>query len=148
MSDESTFVDEFGPVVYLVAEFTDGKAGAKGFERLLDLVDQHVIRVLDMEFIRKRDDGAIELVEAHDVVADSVFDMAQFDGANSHLLTPDDVAEVGADLSAGSVAVIVIYEELALLPVIAAWASGGARLLSEGSIEIDDLVTALDETEA
>lgn len=148
MSDESMFVDEFGPIVYLVTEFPDGRAGAEGFERLLDLVNQHVIRVLDMEFIRKRDDGAIEIVEAHDVVADSEFDMAQFDGANSHLLTPDDFAEVGANLSVDGVAVMVIYEELAMLPVIAAWERGGGRLLGEGSIEIEELVAALDETEA
>jgi hypothetical protein len=52
MCDEKGFDDDFGPVVFLVVEFERGIIGAGGFRRLLDLVDGHIIRVLDKEFIR------------------------------------------------------------------------------------------------
>jgi uncharacterized protein DUF6325 len=139
--------EEFGPLVYLVVEFEQDKVAAEGFVRLLDLVNQRIIHVLDMEFIKKLDDGSVALVEAHDVIVDGEFDMESLDGAFSGLLTPNDLRDVATDVNTGNVAVVVIYEERAILPVIEAWANSGARLLDEGSVGLDDLVEALDATE-
>jgi len=40
--------DRFGPVDYVVIEFTDPAAVRLGFDRLVDLVDRGLIRVLDL----------------------------------------------------------------------------------------------------
>lgn len=70
--------------------------------------------------------------------------MSQVDGATSTLLDGADLDQVGAGLRAGSVAAVLVYEELSMLPVVRAWEDGGARLLSAGSITPDELLAALD----
>ena len=46
------------------------------------------------------------------------------------------------------VAAIVVYEELSFLPVIGAWGADGGTVLTEGPVLVDDLIDALDATDA
>lgn len=138
--------DTFGPIEYIAVEFPGGTVTAEGFEQLLTLVDNEVVRILDLEFVAKADDNSLSVVPASTFeLAD--FDLAQFDGAASGLLDAEDIALVGEDISAGSVAAVLVYEELALLPAVEAWTRAGARVLTQGHVELDELATTLNETE-
>lgn len=140
-------LDHFGPIDYLAVEFPDGKVGPEGFARLLGLVDSGRIRVLDLEFVAKRDDGTLERVPATELGSVDGVDMAQFDGASSGLLDPSDAETVGARMQLGALAAILVYEELSMLEVVEAWESGGAALLVEGPLTVDELDSALDATD-
>lgn len=148
MTDIHTGDERLGPIEFLAIEFPNGALGADGFSGLLELVDRGVIRLLDLEFLRKRPDGAVEAVPAASFGTVSGLDLAQFDGAASALLTEEDIASVGAGIESGSVAAIVIYEDRSVIPVIEAWERSGARLIGEGSLLPDEVLEALDLTDA
>jgi Family of unknown function (DUF6325) len=130
--------DRFGPVSHVVVEFTDPASVKAGFDRLVQLVDAGLIRVLDLEFVHSID-GVASTVPAGRVDVG----LEQFDGAASGLLDRDDLDAVAADLPHGSTAAVLVYEELALLNVLHSWDAGGARIVSEGPVEVDDIDTAL-----
>ena len=134
--------DRFGPVDYVVIEFTDPAAVRPGFDRLVDLVDRGLIRVLDLEFVHSID-GVASTVPAGRVDTS----LAQFDGASSGLLDRADLDEVAANLPHGSTAAVLIYEDLPLLDVLDAWEAGGARVVSEGPVDLADLDAAVEGAE-
>lgn len=149
MTDETLDAgDGFGPIDSLAIAFPGGVIGAEGFNRLLALVDAGTINVLDLEFVTKNEEGAIAVVAPHDLGAVDGLDMAIFEGASSGLYTQDDLDEVASFLDAGDVAALIVYEELSLLPAVAAWEQAGGRVIGDGPVTVEEIVIALDATEA
>ena len=86
---------ELGPIDYLVVEWPAGKQpSGEGLPLLVDLVDRGVIRLLDLAFVRKDDDGSVIAVDLSDF-GDGP-ELTVFEGASSGLLGPDDYDEAGA----------------------------------------------------
>lgn len=136
--------DVLAPVDVVVVEFADGVATADGFDRLLDLVERNVIRVLDVEFVAKDAEGA-RVIDASDLPTGSGVDPDLWGGASSGLLDADDLAVIDAEIAEGSVAVVVVFENLWVLDLVAGWS--GARLVLDGAVPAGELVEALDATE-
>ena len=139
--------DELGPVDFLAIEFPDGQLTSAGFEQLLSLANQRVIDILDMEFIAKGADGKSKKVDVWEFAVPEGVDLAAWAGASSGLLDDSDVSEISAAMQPGSVAVVVIYENLWALGLADAWRRDGARLIASGGLSPDDIVAALDATE-
>lgn len=136
--------DEFGPIDFVVVEFPGGNVVDGGFAVLLDLVDRGLVRVLDLEFVAKDGDGTVRTVDVGDLGHPA---LAEFAGSSAGLLDADDLAQVAGDMAAGSVAAILVYEELSMLAVLRAWEAGGAHELSAGTLTPTDLEAALDQTD-
>ena len=51
-------IDEMGPIDYLVVEFPGSRMTGEGFPLLVDLVDRGIIRILDLVFVSKGEDGS------------------------------------------------------------------------------------------
>jgi hypothetical protein len=132
-----------GPVDYVVVEFSDPAAVRAGFDRLVGLVDSGLIRILDLEFIQGID-GVASTIPADRVGAE----FKRFDGAASGLLDRGDLDKVAADLEHGSTAAVLVYEDLSIVAVLDAWEAGGATIVAEGPVDLDDLEAAADEEPA
>ncbi|MEU5335247.1 DUF6325 family protein [Streptomyces asoensis] len=145
MSDE--FV-EMGPIDYLVVEFPENRMTGEGFPLLVDLVDRGLIRILDLLFVRKDEDGSVVGMEVADLTGDGALDLAVFEGASSGLLGQDDIAEAGGALEPGNSAAILVYENLWAAPFAAALRRGGAQLVASGRIPVPAVLAALDDTDA
>ena len=146
MSDD---IDEMGPIDYLVVEFPDtNKLTGEGFRRLVDLVDRGIIRIIDLVFVRKDADGSVEGVAIADLDGDGVLDLAVFEGASSGLLGADDIDEVGGVIEPGNAAAILVYENVWAGPFAAALRRGGAQVVANGRIPVQQLIAALDAAEA
>ena len=52
-------VDVMGPVGYLVVEFPGNKMTGEGLPILVDLVERGLIRIIDLTFITKNEDGSV-----------------------------------------------------------------------------------------
>lgn len=144
MSDE--FV-EMGPIDYVVVEFPGNRMTGEGFPLLVDLVDRGLIRILDLLFVRKDEDGSVVGMEIADLTGDGALDLAVFEGASSGLLGQDDIEEAGGALGAGNSAAILVYENLWAAPFATALRRGGAQLVASGRIPVPALLAALDETD-
>lgn len=55
----SSETDETGPIDYLVVEFPGNRMTGEGLPLLVDLVDRGIIRILDLVFVRKDQDGTV-----------------------------------------------------------------------------------------
>ncbi|MFL9680666.1 MULTISPECIES: DUF6325 family protein [Streptomyces] len=144
-------VDEFsemGPVDFLILEFPGNRMTGEGLPLLLDLVERRVIRVLDLSFIRKDEDGTVTALKIADLDGDGELDLAVFEGASSGLLGEDDLQEAAAVLEAGSSAGILVYENLWAVPLTAALRRSGARMVANGRIPHEDLLATLEALEA
>ena len=144
MADE---VDVMGPVGYLVVEFPGNKMTGEGFPILVDLVDRGLIRILDLIFVMKDDDGTVTVAELRDFDGDGTTDLAVFEGASSGLLGDDDIAQGGAVLAPGSSGAVLIYENRWAAPLTAALRRSGAELVAAGFIPQDDLLASLEASE-
>lgn len=140
-----TDLNLFGPIEYIVVEFPDGKIDPRGFEQILALVDARTIRILDLEFVVKYTDGHATVFDAGELSIDT-FDVTVFEGASSGLLDSGDLAVIADDISEGSIAAVLVYEELALLPVIESWTAQGAKIIAEGHLDLDEFAAALTDT--
>jgi hypothetical protein len=138
-------LDDMGPVDYLCIEFPQGSLNGKSLPLLLDLVDQRTIRVLDMVFVRKSPDGTMVALGGRELELNG---LGAFHGAASGMLGGDDLREAGEVLEPGAAAVIIVYENLWAAPLARSLREAGARLIAGGRIPVQELLAALDETEA
>jgi len=135
--------DVLGPIDFLAVAFPNGRVTGGGFKRLMDLVERDIIRVLDLEFIARSTDGVVRKMELESIEHDSDVDVATWQAAESGLLDESDVKVIAADLAPGSAAGIVVYENMWAVPLIAAIDQSGARIIGEGRVASDDVLTAL-----
>ena len=140
-------LDQMGPIDYVVIEFPDGVHKGEAAPLLIDLVDRGIIRILDLMFIQKDEDGTVRGVEIGDLDGDGVTDYAVFEGASSGLLTEEDRDEAGGTLEAGAAALVIVFENRWAAPFARAMREAGGQLVSFGRIPTQALLAALDATE-
>ncbi|AEV84870.1 hypothetical protein ACWT_3846 [Actinoplanes sp. SE50] len=138
-------LDEMGPVDYLCIEFPKGGLRGRALPMLLDLVDRRVIRVLDLLFVRKSPDGTVVALDGRELQLNG---LGAFHGAASGMLGGDDLREAGQILQPGAAAALLVYENLWAAPLARELRESGAQLVAGGRIPIQELLAALDATEA
>jgi Family of unknown function (DUF6325) len=114
----------------------------------LDLVDRRIIRVLDVRFVRKDEDGTFRGFDLADVDRDTAGDLVEFAGATTGMLNDDDIALVAAEIEPGGAAVMIVYENRWAAPFIDAVRRNGGVLIANERIGVQELVDALDAAEA
>ena len=147
MTDED--VDELGPVDYLVVEFPADKANFSGdmASELSALVSRGLVRVLDLLLLKKNDDGSVEGFESHDFGDDELGELRALEDELALLLAEEDVESIGAAMEPGSVAAVLVYENVWAAPFGAAVRRSGGELVANGRIPIQALAAALEADE-
>jgi Family of unknown function (DUF6325) len=138
--------DTLGPISYLVVEFPGSKMTGEGFPILVELVDQGIIRILDLVFVAVGHDGTITRLELADIDGDGALDLTVFQGVSSGLLDDSDLADAAAVLDPGSSAGILVFENRWANSFIGALRRGGAIPIASGYIPQDTLLASLDAT--
>jgi hypothetical protein len=138
-------VDEsgLGPISYLIVEFPGNKMTGEGLPILVDLVERGVIRILDLTFVTKGEDGSLAMIALEDLDLDGTIDLAVFAGASSGLVSDSDLAEAAPAIQGGSSAAILIFENRWATGFVQALRRGGADLVAAGYIPQDELVAAV-----
>lgn len=144
MADEG---GPLGPISYLIVEFPGSKMTGEGLPILVDLVDRGVIRILDLVFVAKAQDGSLGIIGLADLDHDGTIDLAVFEGVSSGLVSQEDLAEAAPVIAPGSSAAILVFENRWATPFIQALRRGKAELVAAGYIPQSDVVAALDAAE-
>ncbi len=140
---------EFGPVDVIVIGFPAGAPmTGDSVPIFLDLVDRGIIRVLDVLFVRKDEDGTFSGFDLADVDADTAGDLTVFAGATTGLLDDDDVALTAAELEPGAAAVMIVYENRWAAPFVASVRRNGGEVIASQRIGVQELIDAVDAAEA
>jgi hypothetical protein len=138
---------EMGPIDYVLVEWPGKQPEGEIAPHLVDLVDRGLIRILDLVFLAKGEDGSIAALEIADVGGE-VAELAIFEGASSGLLSDEDHQEAGAALEPGTSAALLVYENTWAAPFATAVRRSGGQLVAGGRIPIEDVLAALDAVEA
>jgi Family of unknown function (DUF6325) len=139
--------DSLGPISYLVVEFPGSKMTGEGLPLLVDLVERGLIRILDLVFATKAEDGSLGIIQLADLDRDGTLDLAVFEGVSSGLVSQDDLAEAAPAIAPGSSAAILIFENRWATSFVQALRRGGAELIGAGYIPQEDLLAALEAAE-
>ena len=99
-----------GPIELLVLKFPGNQFTGEIVPALAELVDSGLIRVIDILFVNKDQDGNLTMTEINDLADD---DYAVFDPVVSDvtgLLTEDDARELSEGLDNNSSAAMMLFE--------------------------------------
>jgi hypothetical protein len=139
--------EALGPISYLIVEFPGNQMTGEGLPILIDLVDQGIIRILDLKFVMKGTDGSVQAIELGDLNRDGEFDFAVFEGASSGLLDDGDISEAASAIEPGSSAGIMLFENRWATSFVQALRRGGAQLVAAGYVPQDALLATLEAAE-
>jgi hypothetical protein len=145
MSDDD--LDEMGPVDYLVVEFPAGHTNFSGemAAELAVLNEAGIIRILDLLVVTKDSDGNIDGFEIDDL--DQVDDLVRLEAEIAEILAADDVAHLAEAMEPGSVAGVVVWENLWAAPFASAARRAGGQLIATGRIPIHAIAASLEADE-
>jgi hypothetical protein len=142
-------IEELGPVDIVVIGFpANAPMTGEAVPMLLDLVERGIIRVLDIMFVIKEQDGTYAGFQANDLDGKGVGDFVEFEGASSGLLGDDDAATAADGIEPGSAAVVIVYENRWAAPFAAAVRRNGGRLVDFQRIPTQELIASLEAAEA
>lgn len=142
MTDDMT--ENAAPVDFVIIEFPEGQQNFSGevLDELARLVKAGTIRLVDAMVLVKDADGSVDGMELSDfedvgLLRELTADLADF-------LAEQDVADLAAAMEPGSVAGVVVYENIWAAPFAAAARRAGGRLIADGRIHSQSIVDALE----
>jgi hypothetical protein len=141
-------LDELGPVDYLIVEFPAGAQNftGEGAHELLRLHDAGIIRVMDILIIQKGEDGTVMAQELGDL--NELGELARIETELAQTLAEEDVEHLAAAMDPGSVAGVLVYENLWAAPFASAMRRAGGQLIANGRIPIQAIIAAIEADEA
>ena len=141
---EERSLDELGPVDYLIVEFPAGQQNftGEGADELLRLHDAGIIRIMDILILAKDDDGSVEAMELSDVP--DLGELRRLEAQLAQTLAEEDVENLAAAMDPGSVAGVLVYENVWAAPFASAMRRAGGQLIANGRIPIQALIAAVE----
>jgi Family of unknown function (DUF6325) len=140
-------LDQMGPIDSVVIAFPDGQPKGEAAPLLLDLVDRGIIRILDLMFIRKEEDGSVAGLEIKNLDNEGAGELVAFAGASSGMLSDEDRQEAGSLLEPGTAAAVIVFENRWAAPFARAMRKAGGQLVAFHRIPVQAVLAALDASE-
>jgi len=143
-----TALDQLGPVDYVIVEFPAGASNFTGeiAKELIALVDAGKIRVIDVLILTKNEDGTIEATELSEI--EQLGELQAVEAQLAELLAADDVVNLAAAMEPGTVAGVLIWENLWAAPFASAARRSGGQLIANGRIPIQAIIASIEADEA
>jgi hypothetical protein len=140
--------DVHGPVDFVLIEFTGNRLTGRTAEELVNLVDRGIVRLFDLLIVGKEEDGSVYGVELSDSAVEQIGAYAGLTWARSGLLSDDDMREAATAMQPGSLAALIVYENLWAIPFVAAAREAGGEMIAAGRIPAQDVIDALADLES
>jgi hypothetical protein len=136
-------IEELGPVDFLLVEFPTGRSTFSGgfMDELGRLTHEGLVRVLDLVVIQKAGDGSVEGFEVDDL---GPVDPPEVEDEIAEVLGRRDVEDLAAAMAPGSVAGVVVWENLWAAPLGAAARDHGGRVIATGRIPVEAIAASLE----
>jgi len=137
-------IDDLGPVDFLIVEFPPGGQHftGEGAAELLRLHDAGIIRIMDVLILQKAQDGTVMAQELGDLA--ELGELARLETELVQTLSESDVDHLAAAMDPGSVAGVLVYENLWAAPFASALRRAGGQLIADGRIPIQAIIAAVE----
>lgn len=142
----SVDLEEMGPIDYIVIEWPDRQPTGEAVPLILELVDRGIIRIIDIAFVVKGEDGTVAALEVGALDGADAF--LELEGATTGLLGEDDLEEAAQALNPGTSAAVLVWENRWAAPIAVKLRESGGQLVASGRIPIQAIIAALDAAEA
>lgn len=139
-------LEEMGPIDYIVIEWPGRQPTGEAAPIVVDLVERGIIRILDLAFLAKAEDGSVAGLEISEL-GEEVEELKVFEGASSGLLSDEDTAEAAAALEPGTSAALLVFENRWAAPFASAVRRSGGQLVASGRIPVQAVLAALEAAE-
>jgi len=139
--------DELGPVDWIVVEFPGSRFKGEIAPALGELVENGIVRVLDLLLIRKEEDGSLDFFELSDLDESEIGSLRSYETALATLLSEEDVQSVAAAVEPGSTAALLVWENSWAAPFASAVRRAGGQLAASGRIPVQAILAALEADE-
>jgi hypothetical protein len=133
-----------GPVEYMILGFPGNQFNGDIAPELVNLVQSGTIRVLDLIFIMKDEDGEVAAFEFDEHEDLKVF--GGLDGEVGGLISDEDIAYAADNLEPNSSAALLIWEDTWAVPLVDALRGAGGVLLEGSRIPHDLMEAAMAES--
>jgi uncharacterized membrane protein len=139
---------DLAPVEYIVIDFPGNRFDGSIVPALVDLVDKRTVRILDLVFVNKDDDGSVLSFEFDQL--DELGDFAALDGDAGDVLSDDDVLALAEDIPPGSSALFIVWEDLWAADLGRAVRNAGGEVLIGGRVPhqvVTDIISNIETQE-
>jgi hypothetical protein len=137
-------IDELGPVDWIVVEFPGENFGeGKVAPILRDYVDRGLVRVLDLLFLRKDANGALDVAEISDFGDGELEEFRKFETGLATVLSEKDVLDLAETIEPGRSAALLVWENLWAAPFGTAVRQAGGDLVASGRIPTQAVLAAI-----
>ena len=133
---------EVGPVDVYIIGFPGNKFSGKIAPAIKELVDNDTIRILDLLFVMKDEDGKVTTLAIEDLDQEGAA-FAALDITEPGSLNDEDADEVSEDLPANSSALLIAFENLWARKVVSALEAADAVLIDSIRIPAEVVEAAL-----
>ena len=119
-----------GPVEYLVIGFPGNRFKGEIVPAIAELVDNDVVHILDVLFIKKDADGTVTGFE-YDALDDVLeYGFAEVEGEAGDMLNDEDLQLAAEVLEPDSSAALIVWEDRWAAPVAKAIRDAGGRIIA------------------
>jgi hypothetical protein len=133
-----------GPIEYLVVAFPGNKFKGEIVPALAELVENGTIRILDLVFILKDEDGNVAAVELADLdPEDEAAAMSDISEVDAGLLNEDDIALAAESLEPNSSAGLLVFENVWATRFAEAVRNADGQLIANERIPYDIVQAAM-----
>jgi uncharacterized membrane protein len=133
-----------GPVEYVVIAFPGNRFKGEIVPAVAELVDNDVVRILDVAFIKKDADGNVTMFE-YDSLDDVLeFGFADVDGEAGGVLNDEDLELAAEALEPDSSAALIVWEHRWAARVAQAIRDAGGRIIAGERVPDEIVEQALD----
>ena len=133
-----------GPIEYIVVGFPGNKFKGEIVPALAELVENGTIRILDLVFFLKDEDGNVAAVELADLdPEDEAAAMSDISEVDAGLLNEDDIALAAESLEPNSSAGLLVFENVWATRFAEAVRNADGQLVANERIPYDVVQAAL-----
>ncbi|MBI0583445.1 MAG: hypothetical protein ISF22_04375 [Methanomassiliicoccus sp.] len=126
-----------GPVDFLVVRFPENRFTGKIAPEIRKLEDSGIVRVIDLVFIRKDQEGNVESFEISDLGGEDENAFQTFSGKVGEWLSQEDIESIGSELPDNSSAGAILFENLWAVNLKEAMLDSGGELVAQGRVSPD-----------
>jgi hypothetical protein len=102
----------YGPVDFIALEFQTDKLTGEGLEALLDLVENEIVRIIDLVIILKDEQGNHQVLEIEELDPETlaVFDPLEME--ISGIIQMEDIEVIAEGMDNNTTAALLLYENM------------------------------------
>ena len=135
----------YGPIDFLALEFEGNQFKGEILPSLLELVDQKIIRVIDLVIVRKETDGEVAALELQQLDSNTMADLDPLGIEVPRMNASNDIDMIGAQLADNSTAAIMLFENLWAVKFKEAVLEANGRVIMQERIPHEVVLDALEE---